>query len=76
MAELTAVVTTTAICAIASAEIAKAKSIRSRLEQRGSSMSADAIEILNAIAFAHEDAAGQLIADMQGYNAPAHRHSY
>ena len=66
MADVMAVMQTTAICAFASAEISKAKSIRERLDQRGAWLSPDAIEILNAIAFSHEDAAAQLIADMQG----------
>jgi hypothetical protein len=65
MADLMPVFTVGALCAVASAEIAKAKSIRERINMRGPHMTADAIEILNAIAFAHEDAASQLIADAQ-----------
>ena len=65
MADVTAAFVTAALVATAGAEIAKAKSIRERLETHGPRMGRDAIEILNTIAFAHEGAARQLIEDAQ-----------
>ncbi|EJL23969.1 hypothetical protein [Novosphingobium sp. AP12] len=42
-------------------DLAKAKSLRSRLDSHGHRMSSDAKEILWALVFAHEDAAKELV---------------
>lgn len=42
-------------------ELAKAKSLRARLDSHGHRMSSDAKEILWALVFAHEDAAKEMV---------------
>jgi plasmid stability protein len=51
----------TAQMACARTEIAKAKSLRDRIESHGSRMSADAREIIWAMIFAHENAVEELL---------------